>query len=245
MGLRIHRAMGYGLVVPTSEFNEKYLPLLHQLSDTYDAEDRSAVEEYVAFLRTKYENVRNTSIDYVYARSLDKLSKNVRQLSLLNIFNVLPSVEINTARVLGEYTVLIVTLPFQHEDWFRVDNGMDYVDHLYKYDEPKNVLTFLKKPLYPFNFSIMNKTTGALLPVSSSQQVLINLHSTNQNGEYDEILDSISMTDYGMPFSEVLEKYTPASVPVEVQDLMEWVGLTEPGVNVTHKFQPAIADWWE
>lgn len=239
MGLRLHKAIGYAKPL-TIEEHDIYTSKVNALTDKFDDEDRTPVKEYVSFLKTKYDGKDSSSIDYIYARSLNKLPENFKSLNMGDMFSFIhPTVNDDAFA-----SMFFVTLPFQHYDWFRVDNGIDFVTHFERFDEPQNIVTLLDKALYPFNYSLMHRETGEHIPASPRHKILVSLH---QNGDIEnkEVLDSISLDEYKLPFDEVVKKYTVASVPVEVQDLMEWVGLTSSSHPVNQTFCPAVAEWWD
>lgn len=237
MGIRITKVMGYGVVLSDEEWQEKQ-QIVEKFADNLDENNIDPVTNYAEFLKNKYQSSNSFTMDYL-------LSKNctLPEVPVTNIFNFIPQTQVNGDET-KKSNVLLVSPPLQHPQWCRTDNDMDYIEHLQRNTEPSNIVTTFNKALYPFNQFIMHKETGLLLRENRYSQIMIKLYEADQSEETMTVLNELSKTEFGMPFLEVYENYTVASVPQEIQDLAEWVGLTKVNENITHKLTPMIAEYW-
>ncbi len=239
MGVRITKAMGYGISLPVDEWREKQ-KIVSDFADNLDENNIDPVTNYAEFIKNKYKfSSGSFTIDYLLSKS-----SSIPEVPVTNIFNFVCTTQINGTKS-EESNVLLISPPFQHNQWYRTDNDMDYVEHLQRHTNPLNIVTTFDKAFYPFNHLLMHKETGLLLREERYSQIMLELYKVDQSDETMTVLNELSKAEFGMPFLEVYENYTVAAVPQEIQDLAEWVGLTEVNENITHKLTPMIAEYWD
>lgn len=238
MGIRINRTLGYGYTITNRKYKTTVTTKIRQFYNKIDSNPQPLIQQYVEHLLQP--GVGEGTIDAILAPNLQYLPQKDEKLTVGDIIHIVhnPVVDGNDTENL---TGIIFTPIFNANTWHRYDDDMDYADHMTKNPEPCNTITHLTRPIYPYDGNLMNKKTGELLPAPQYFHIFAKQYQegTITLKTFKEILND----RYQMTYSEY-KNFTFLSVPKEIQILAEWVGLTEPGVNLTHKLSPVLADYW-
>lgn len=252
MGLRLNKVLGYGLTLTSEEYNKTIKPII----DNFNKQNNHEIgKAYVDFVYNKYKDNHKgvyvpISFYFVNSETLRNktLEKKIPSYScIVTIDN--PTVRSQENPNLNETPEVLFMLvpPFDVSDWNRNDDDMDYTQHFITYDEPTNVATELKFSPYPYNGTVMNRNTGEThgssdftMMIKFYQEGLKKGLTEEQQKSYDEFFTK----HFNLSAEKALNTLTTASVPEDIQDLAELIGLTEPGSNFTHKLKPILAEFW-
>lgn len=253
MGTRLQKLLGYGLSLTSKEYEEQINTPIQKFNKKHGDE---VSEAYVDFVYNKYKDNHQGKIvpnSFYYVNS-EKLRKEITDKKVKS-YKCFVSIETPTVYSQDNpeveenpEVVFLLVPPFQVKSWNRNDDDIDYVQHFVSHNEPVNKVTELTFSPYPYDGTVMNLETGHLYG-SRDHRMMINFYKENlKEGtlteERKEGYDKFFQTNFNMSAQKALNTLTTSSVPTDIQDLAELIGLTEPGVNFTHKLKPMLAEHW-
>lgn len=253
MGTRLQKLLGYGLSLTSKEYQEQINAPIEKFNKTHG---REVGKPYADFVYNKYKDNHKGKIvpTSFYLVGSEKLREKTtaKRVESYKCF-----VQIESATVYSQDNpemqetpdvVFLLVPPFEAKSWNRNDDDIDYVQHFVSHNEPVNKVTELTFSPYPYDGTVMNLETGHLYG-SRDYRMMINFYKENlKEGtlteERKEGYDKFFQTNFNMSAQKALNTLTTSSVPTDIQDLAELIGLTEPGVNFTHKLKPMLAEHW-
>lgn len=255
MGLRIQKAMGWGL----EGTNEEVFDLLQDDWDDLNSKD---LHSYKRFLQKKYEvtdEMLNNRSDYTekflsaalnsnlvqVSRQLRKKSENCNGFKFITYCDELDEALTRQAFIVTPFSTI--------SEWKRSDDALDYaeVDYIAQDDdnfELDNTLQWLKRNQFPYSGLYMHAVTGE--PVSHELwQELRDVRNMRKILREDnpaavaDVADDIFFIENGFASYEDAEKNLVPLVPQELRDLCEWLQLFKNPATV-FTLRPVILTMW-
>lgn len=252
MGLRINKVLGYGIALSSEEYAETIRPAVDKFNKQHKDEVGKA---YIDFVYNKYkDNHRGVHVPMSFYFVNSETLRNKALKEKIPSYSCI--VTIDNPNIRSQYNpnldenpdvLFMLVPPFDAPKWNRNDDDIDYVEHFVTHSEPRNVATELKFSPYPYNGSVMNRNTGELHGSSDFSMMIKFYEESLKKGltdEHKKNYDDFFIKHFNLSAEKALNTLTTASVPEDIQDLAELIGLTEPGSNFTHKLKPILAEFW-
>lgn len=250
MGLRIHKAMGWGF----SGTNEEVMNLLREGWD--DDLNTKTLPMYKTFLQNKYEvtdemltdvvKYKDKFLDRAFYTDLIQVSSHLRKKKKnYNGFDFITYCDEFDEELTQQ--AFVVTPFLVINEWKHSDDALDYAEVAYTAQndadfELENTMKWLKNPQFPYISSGMHAVTGE--PVSFSfYRELRNMQDIHKiSGAVDDADEELCMMNGFESFADA-NKNVVAVVPQDVQDLCEWLQLFENPATVL-ALRPVILTMW-
>lgn len=248
MSIRIRRAMGWGIVLPNSSYNQ----LVNEKKLDKIAEGDKTIKHYYKWLCNKYgvktdastEDVVNLiQPDIEFSHELIILRADAERRKKLDITNVCHSIELT-----DDTQALLLAPVFHADSWYRFDDDMDYSIVLEKaepgHETDPEVLNLKYNP-YPYDGVYMDRITGK--PWNRKLVDTYRVWERAADKGFKDAFDSKKVAaflqeDGYSSFEEAQQNKAP-SIPPEVRDFVEWSGVLQEPTDL-FRFRPMIITWW-
>lgn len=215
MGIRIHKMLGYGLTdVKTKNFAISDKRFRANLSSEWpdfslrEYKDWVNDSKSISTLMTQSFPITNTS-DYLDAGSC---FVHDAEFGLSNVFCVVPR--------------------FNHQDWHRYDDIIDYTEQTYV-SRQHNTVKVLKNGIYPYGPLFADSRTGKIVKNGMDYALVKNTVSDK---------DSLA-SRFGFESAEEADKYLRPAVPDCVKLLCEYAKIFVDPMTV-HQLVPMLYTYW-
>ena len=253
MGIRIKKALGYGITIPKSQIST--------LLNTDKVEQRYELtsENYFNFLQQKYgkletyvqnlSNVTEINDDYL-------LWNSVTEVQNLNAWNFITAVSANNdENVTDKSDLHIAITPVGCiKDWHHYDDAIDYYEAAYDANgnefNTKPSIKFLPQGLHPYNGTYMNQITGKVVDYTTYRTVmqLVQVEDKLQSDTSDKdesLADFLSplFSQLGVANTAEFKEHIHPAAPLCVKDLAEWSGIFKDKETIK-ELRPALITYW-
>lgn len=223
MGIRIHKALGYGTVFPNYEaFQEALTEEFHTLLSEDRYEEGVPLQRYLDWMMKNSGSGDRSETNFVMDSLLSE-DKKASKISLADIVNIVESVPSGSETAGSDDGIGFLIRPMQvvnSGDWFRTDDTLDY------YSDP-DITADWKESDYsfiPYDTSRrVHRESGEFMNLSTSEF----LHAKRTGGQLDYCPD--------------WEKSIPAG-PVVLSEIVEALNIF---VDKETVLVPVIATWWQ
>lgn len=221
MGLRLHKQLGYGLVLNSSNSE----------SVTWDtSKSYLEGEQFQAWLRTCN----------LTEKDEDSLWMELSVTPKWTVYDLVKHVDLDE-----DSSVILFTPPGYEKEWSHSDDMIDYIED--EWDQRKSEVyqtptTMRVLPIAPFPYegSYMNAKTGEVLPARRQEDYRF-MRRFHQNGNTEAALRCAQ--SLGHETVEEALKFTAPYIPENVQKLTEWLGVF-PEKKTMYQLRPMLLKWW-
>lgn len=234
MGLRIHKALGWGLTDLQACGGDSRV---NWGADPFKYEGRTGFD-YLPWLVARHENDKPYfSYDWVVLSSSDGLEKFGKK----NVFKA-----VTYSPEYGKPEVLVIR-PFTLTDWSRSDDSIDYAGEMLTHPGAEDWWQPVRgSGLHPFEGLFMDAETGENLPHSVIQWVrLVNGLAERLVPEEDAMsgLNALALSQTPYATHEEAKARIVPRVPEEVRDVAEFLELFTDG-TVWRQLRPLLYTYW-
>jgi hypothetical protein len=231
MGIRVHKAIGYGLELAGTDRTD---PRVNWESRLFSYEDDISAGQYWQWLRGKHGGKpARPSLDYVRLLHRKEDRDAIASRDLADCVHVPDEAGLP----------LLMVAPLGCEGWSRYDDTLDWTEETYgRVPSQGNRVLFLQHGLFPFNGVYMDAQTGERL--TGDIALWMRFRTAHEAGTLSEgaVRDLTTALLPGWTMEEALQRVVP-DVPAEVRDICEYLELfTDPGT--WRELRPATATWW-
>jgi hypothetical protein len=248
MSIRIRRAMGWGIVLPNSSYDQ----LVNEKKLDKIAEGEKTIKQYYKWLCQKYGVTTDASTeDFMnlirpgseFAHELFILRANKERRKKLDITSVCHSIEVS-----DDMKALLLAPVFQADSWYRFDDDMDYSMVLEKAEPNSETVTEvlpLKYNPHPYDGVYMDSITGE--PWSKKLTDAFRVWERAAESGYSHPFDPERVTAFlkesGYDSFEHAQQSKAPNVPPELRNFVEWSGVLQEPADL-FRFRPMIITWW-
>jgi hypothetical protein len=240
MGLRIHKAIGWGLTSLAPGEDGQADSRVNWKAEPFKYEGRTG-REYLAWLREQAEVRRRNGLQWF---SIDSMT--LGDAEWLDKFGGEPVWQ--TVTYSPEYGLpeVLVIRPFVCTDWSRTDDMIDYSAERLSHPDAENWWAPVRGGIHPFEGLFMDAETGESLPHAVVQWVRL-VNGLTERGVSDEEarLGLAAAVRAWTPYrsqAEAKARIVPR-VPEEVRDLAEYLDLFTDAA-VWRQLRPVLYTYW-
>lgn len=217
MSLRVRKSVGYGIVIPSEEAEER-----DWRKPSFSADD------FLHYLQQKPQQETSYNLHDVIAH-----------------VKVWESCKGEIVTIVDEFgdeqdqTVLLITPFLVANEWHRSDDAIDYIELSLQADpdsEPK--IAYIPKNPFPFT-GTMDKLTGEKIPHALTEYLELATYVSQER--LDELVRKESNSTYSS-FSELQDRMVP-SIPAEVRAIADYLNMLKP--DEWKKLRPMLLTYWQ
>ncbi len=221
MGLRLHKQLGYGLVLGSD--NSELVIWDRSKSDWKG-------EQFQNWLKSCELTEKDEDVLWMEMNVTPKWS----------VRDIVKHVDLD-----DHSSVLLFTPPGYEKEWSHHDDMIDYVEDewdqreskVYKTDTSMRILPIAP---FPYDGTYMDSRTGEVFSHRKQEDFRF-MRKFNHDGKIDAAQRCAENLGY-MTVEEALQKTAP-SIPENVEKLVEWLEVFPDNATI-HQLRPMIVKWW-
>lgn len=254
MGIRLHKQMGWGIMLPSPP-------------GVLESEELNSLSfaDYCRFVADKHPDSDDfTNMDAFFYRQVTTVESIPEEMRTWRPWKTFQWVEDNLDEYPNGSGLLVLTPPLMTKEWRRTDDSMDAVELEVEYaGRPEQELletkvSWLERNPYPFGGNYMDKRGNSDKSITEVLRVVRSLVRNAQTNDYSGMLDEAFyenlhsifdeeklqdfFTKHGYEDLNDFVQNTAPNVPHEVRDICEWLNIL-PHEQVL-QLRPVLVRWF-